>query len=225
MHPQEADKQLGFVPTTRDRPANRRLGGLALATVAFAVLTGCAGPDGGASLPAAPPSASSPSATESSTAGFAPLAESAPVSLSIPSVRLESSLIDLGLNPDGTVEVPSTEPGAPAGWYTGSPTPGELGPSIVLGHVNATDGGPGVFADLRRMDSDDVINVTRADGSVAVFRFRESHQYSKSNFPTGLVYGDTPGAELRLITCDGYNPATGSYDDNYVVYAELVDAR
>ena len=214
-----------FAPTTKDRHANRRLGGCVLATVALALLTGCAGPDVDAARPAASPSASSASATASSTAGFAPLVESAPVSLSIPSVRLDSGLIDLGLNADGTVEVPSTEPGAPAGWYTGSPTPGEMGPSIVLGHVNATDGGPGVFADLRRMKSDDAINVTRADGSVAVFRFREGHQYSKSTFPTALVYGDTAGAELRLITCDGYNPATGSYDDNYVVYAELVASR
>lgn len=138
-------------------------------------------------------------------------------------METESILIDLGLNPDGTVEVPSTEPGAPAGWYTGSPTPGELGPSIILGHVNATDGGPGVFAGLRELDTEDLIEVARADGSTAVFRFTEGEQYSKSTFPSDRVYGNVPGAELRLITCDGYNPDTGTFDDNYVVYAELVD--
>ncbi|MFM9431861.1 hypothetical protein ACFDR8_002777, partial [Arthrobacter sp. MP_2.3] len=30
-----------------------------------------------------------------------------------------------------------------------------------------------------------------------------------------------PGAELRLITCDGYDPATQLFDDNYVIYAKL----
>jgi hypothetical protein len=36
------------------------------------------------------------------------------------------------------------------------------------------------------------------------------------------VYGNTEGAELRLITCDGYNQATGEFDDNYVVYAKFL---
>ena len=35
------------------------------------------------------------------------------------------------------------------------------------------------------------------------------------------VYGNTPGPELRLITCDGLDRATGLWQDNYVVYAVL----
>lgn len=146
----------------------------------------------------------------------------APTSVFIPSIDAESKLIELGLNEDGTIEVPGTAPGSPAGWYTGSPTPGEVGPSILLGHVNATGGGPGVFADLREMSSGDVIKVNLADGSTVSFRFTKGEQYSKSTFPTDLVYGNTPNAELRLITCDGFNSETGEFDDNYVVYAELI---
>ena len=206
---------------------NRCKATFVLAAVVVAMVAGCSGP--GTNPPAAAGAAPSAPASSSSApdkAGQAspvPMPESAPVSLFIPAVETESILIDLGLNPDGTVEVPSTEPGAPAGWYTGSPTPGELGPSIILGHVNATDGGPGVFAGLRELSADDLIEVARADGSTAVFRFTEGQQYSKNNFPTDRVYGNVPGAELRLITCDGYNPDTGTFDDNYVVYAELVD--
>lgn len=198
---------------------------MAIAAVILVIITGCSGAGQETNSAAAPSSSASPSSTANVPSGLGPMEKSSPVSLSIPAIESDSILIDLGLNEDGTVEVPSTEPGAPAGWYSGSPTPGALGPAIVLGHVNATGGGPGVFADLRQLESGDTIQVTRTDGSIAVFGFREGHQYSKSTFPTDLVYGDTPGAELRLITCDGYNPGTGEFDDNYVVYAELVDAR
>lgn len=214
--------------------SNRRSSIFAATAVVLALLTGCSD-QGGATGTATPPSSSSASSAVGApqsplhvlnleTDPLSVMPESQPVSISIPAAGSDSVLIELGLNDDGTVEVPSTEPGAPAGWYIASPTPGERGPSILLGHVNATDGGPGVFAGLRQMNPDDLINVTRADGSIAVFQFTEGHQYSKSNFPSELVYGDTPGAELRLITCDGYNPDTGEYDDNYVVYAELVNS-
>jgi sortase (surface protein transpeptidase) len=128
----------------------------------------------------------------------------------------------LGLGDDGTLEVPPDEPGAPAAWFKGSPTPGELGPAVIYGHVNATDGGPGVFADLRKLEKGDLIEVTREDGTTAVFAADRGEQYSKASFPTEKVYGNTEGAELRLITCDGYDGRTGRFDDNYVVYAKLV---
>ena len=97
------------------------------------------------------------------------------------------------------------------------------GPAVLLGHVNATDGGPGVFAGLRGLVPGDRIEVLREDGSTAVFAVERGEQYAKDAFPTLSVYGNTEGPELRLITCDGYDPATGEFDDNYVVYAQLVD--
>jgi LPXTG-site transpeptidase (sortase) family protein len=126
-----------------------------------------------------------------------------------------------GLRQITSHEVPPDGPGAPAGWYSGSPSPGETGPAVLLGHVNATGGGPGVFADLRGLKAGDEIKVQRADHSLAVFAVARTAAYSKSDFPTVEVYGNTKGPELRLITCDGYDPATGLFDDNYVVFAKL----
>jgi len=91
----------------------------------------------------------------------------------------------------------------------------------MLGHVNALGGNTGVFADLQKLKNGDEINVSRTDGSTAVFTVDRGALYSKNQFPTLEVYGNTPGAELRLITCDGYDPATGLFDDNYVIYAKL----
>jgi hypothetical protein len=47
-----------------------------------------------------------------------------------------------------------------------------------------------------------------------------THAFSKNNFPTQLVYGPTPLAELRLITCTGsFDRATHNYSENLIVTA------
>ncbi len=150
------------------------------------------------------------------------LSASDPVSFTIPAIDAGSELLSLGLRDNGSLEVPPGDPGAPASWYNDSPTPGERGPAVLLGHVNATDSGPGVFADLRKLKAGDTIDVLREDGTTATFVFDRGEQYAKDEFPTQTVYGNTEGSELRLITCDGYDPDTGEFDDNYVVYAKLV---
>jgi hypothetical protein len=205
---------------------------MASAAVALLLLTGCAssGNDTHAvnavSPVAAPPSEAAiptsvaPASPKATTASDV-MPASVPVSIEFPSWRKQAKLISLGLRSDGTLEVPPGEPGAPAAWFNGSPTPGERGPSVVYGHVNATDGGSGVFANLRNLKKGDFVRVTRKDGSTAIFTFDHGEQYAKSAFPTEKVYGNTDGAELRLITCDGYDPKTGEFDDNYVVYAKL----
>ena len=134
----------------------------------------------------------------------------------------QSKLISLGLRSDGTLEVPPGEPGAPAAWFNGSPSPGDRGPAVIYGHVNATDGGAGVFAKLRALKKGELVRIKRDDGSTAEFKIYRGEQYAKTAFPTEKVYGNTEGSELRLITCDGYDPKTGEFDDNYVVYAQLI---
>ncbi|MFJ5860996.1 sortase domain-bontaining protein [Pseudarthrobacter sp. NPDC092439] len=171
----------------------------------------------------APPKTKAPGAAKAPAAVVRPvLPRSKPKALEIPSVGLRTELIHLGLRPNRSLEVPEdTGNGAPASWYDGSPTPGERGPSVILGHVNALGGNKGVFADLRSLKPGADIKVTRADGSTAVFTVERGALYGKDSFPTLEVYGNTAGAELRLITCDGYDPATGLFDDNYVIYAKL----
>ncbi|WDF34164.1 class F sortase [Arthrobacter agilis] len=233
------------------RANGHRWGFTAPAVAALFLLAGCGSADApsvaaSASVTAAPsataegPTTAAPSATASpapaGTPSSAPaaapspaaspqpdvLAASAPVTLVIPSVGVRSDLLSLGLRENQSLEVPPDGPGAPAGWYNQSPTPGDRGPAVLLGHVNATDGGKGVFADLRALAAGDRVDVLRADGSTATFEVQRGEQYQKDDFPTLTVYGNTPGSELRLITCDGYNPDTGEFDDNYVVYATLV---
>lgn len=147
------------------------------------------------------------------------MARSTPVRIQIPAIGVDSGLMPLGLQDDGSLEVPPE--GFPAGWYTEAPTPGELGPAIIAGHVD-WDGSPGVFFSLRDLAPGDTITVDREDGSSARFEVGSVQQFPKDAFPTDEVYADIPRAGLRLITCGGsFDRAARSYEDNIVVFADL----
>jgi LPXTG-site transpeptidase (sortase) family protein len=142
-----------------------------------------------------------------------------PVSLTIPAIGVQTNLIHLGLASDGTLQVPSTT--KVAGWYTGSPRPGDVGAAVIAGHVDSV-AGPGVFFQLRQLHPGDLVYVKRADGSVAAFTVTNVQQYLKTQFPSAAVYGPVPDAELRLVTCGGtFDYATGHYLSNVVVDAVL----
>ena len=174
------------------------------------------------SLPA--PSTSSESAAPSSEAPPERVAQ--PISLAIPAIDVRTDLMSLGLNGDGTVEVPPLEEDDRAGWYEPGPEPGAVGPAVVLGHVDSAQWGPGVFFDLGAMQEGDEVAVTRADGTVAVFAVDRVERHPKDDFPTIAVYGNTDDPELRLITCGGaFDSGARSYEDNVIVFATLVDTR
>jgi hypothetical protein len=147
---------------------------------------------------------------------------SVPLRVAIPSIGVDTSLMRLGILPDGTLEVPPD--GTLAGWFTGASTPGERGAAVIAGHVDWY--GPAVFHDLASVVPGDRIEVTREDGSVAVFGVTGLGQFPKDAFPTDVVYANLAYAGLRLITCGGaFNKATGHYDDNIVVFAMLISSR
>ncbi len=144
-----------------------------------------------------------------------------PKSVSIPAIKVESSLVSLGLNPDNSLQVPQDY--SKAGWFTKGSYPGDLGgpPALIVGHVDSKEG-PAVFYKLNKLTIGDEILVDRADGSTAVFVVYDGQQFPKDSLPTEEIYGDRDGSELVLITCTGeFNAATGSYLDNYVVRAKL----
>jgi Sortase domain len=158
--------------------------------------------------------------------GHGPLRRSVPVSVDIPAIGVKSKLLHLGLNSDGTIQVPSLDTSASlAAWYKYSATPGQIGASIIEGHVDSRRG-PAVFFRLGALRPGNVIDVTLADGITAIFRVTGVREYSKSSFPAKSVYGATGYASLRLITCGGtFDFATGHYAGSTVVYASLISAR
>jgi hypothetical protein len=154
------------------------------------------------------------------------LPRSLPVSVDIPAIGVKSKLLHLGVNPDGTIQVPSIETSSGvAAWYKYSATPGQIGASVIEGHVDSYQG-PAVFFRLGALRPGDTVEVTLADGITAIFRVTGVRQYTKSSFPAKTIYGATDYAALRLITCGGaFDYATGHYLSSTVVFASLTSAR
>ncbi len=148
------------------------------------------------------------------------LPRSVPVYLRIPAIGVHTRLVRLGIEPNGALQVPSDF--AVAGWYTGGPSPGEIGPAVIAGHIDSYHG-PAVFFRLSALRPGDQVRVSEQDGLVALFQVYAVAQYPKSTFPTETVYANTDGPELRLITCGGtFNTHIRSYQDNVVISAKLV---
>ena len=142
-----------------------------------------------------------------------------PVRIEIEAIGVSAPVIRLGLNPDGTLEVPTHF--GDTGWWSGGARPGERGPAVIAGHVDSRSG-PAVFFRLDRLRARDAIVVVLRDGSRARFLVQRTARYRKAAFPTAAVYGPTRTPTLRLITCSGaFDSASGHYVDNTVVYARL----
>ncbi|KDN18354.1 class F sortase [Amycolatopsis rifamycinica] len=194
------------------------------ALVVLALTLGGGRDPGTAQPPPAQPVAVVPTPEAQSQDAVAALPKSEPVSLDIPKIGAHSSLIPLGLNPDNTVEVPPVTTPLQAGWYTYAPTPGEIGPAVVLGHVDGNHQ-KGIFFRLKELAAGDRVSIGRKDGTTAVFEVTKVHQVPKKDFEGEGVYDDTAGPELRLITCGGvFDRNAHNYVDNIVVYARLVQA-
>jgi sortase (surface protein transpeptidase) len=147
----------------------------------------------------------------------------APIRISIPKLGVDAEIVRLGLNADGTLQVPTDF--ATAGWWTGGARPGERGPAVIAGHVDSRTG-PAVFFRLGSLRRGDTIAVRRRDGHAARFAVDSVRRYAKTRFPTKAVYGLTRRPTLRLITCSGaFDQATAHYLDNTVVYATLISRR
>ncbi|WP_203981657.1 class F sortase [Planosporangium flavigriseum] len=155
----------------------------------------------------------------------AALPRSVPVQVWIPAIDAASSLLPLQLNPDRTVQVPPLSNPMQAGWYALGPSPGEMGPSVILGHVDGHNE-PGIFFRLHEIRPGDLVLVTRQDGTTAQFVVHHTEQVSKDHFPTEKVYGPTASPGLRLITCGGsFDWFSGNYRDNLIVFADFTTSE
>ena len=143
-----------------------------------------------------------------------------PAVIRIPRLEVEASIIPLGLQDDGSIEVP--EDPDQAGWWLGGPEPGETGPAVILGHVDSQEEGPAVFFYLQYLDPGDQIHIDRVDGSTITYVVEATERHNKDEFPTDAVYGPTDQPTLRLVTCGGdFDFGVRTYEDNVIVFASL----
>lgn len=163
-------------------------------------------------LPHAPPA---PTLIESTSE----LQVANPARLILDDIEVDAPVVPLGLRKDGSLAVPDDFDAV--GWYSDGPEPGEVGPAVIIGHVDSYTG-PAVFARLDDLQPGDEVTVKAVNGSSVSFVVDRVEQHPKDRFPTEAVYGSTGEPALRLITCGGpFDRAADSYRDNVVVFARI----
>jgi len=153
----------------------------------------------------------------------AAIPRSVPIEIKIPAINVDAKIIPVGTDSSGALETPplSGPQADDAAWWDGGATPGQDGPSIIVGHIDSAAEGPLVFWNLHELVPGEAVEVILADGAEVWFNVVGSQQVGKTDFPTQQVYGPTPWPTLRLITCTGdFDPQTGHYDDNLIVYLD-----
>ncbi len=147
------------------------------------------------------------------------LDQARPVRLAVPAIGLSvPAIVELHRDAGGLLQMPPDA--VTAGWSTVGPTPGARGPAVV------TADGAGLFGRIAELVPGDEIAVDREDGTQVVFTVYRAARFDRATFPGAEVWGDTPHAELRLVTSGGVfdrgaDPATG----NVVVFARLAGVR
>ena len=159
--------------------------------------------------------------------GVESLPASRPVRIDVPRLGIHAEVMATGLNEDGTVAVPSEADAARVAWYEGSAAPGQVGPAVLIGHVDslALPQGRAVFYPLGAAQEGDVIHIAREDGTVAEFSVDSASVIAKDEFPTTAVYGPTDTPQLRLITCGGSYNHTDGYTSNIIIFAHYTGAK
>lgn len=196
----------------------------ALVLLAVALIGGRQGPSGSSGPPDVPSAAGIPavSAPTEVPGTQRHLARSRPTRLSIPKISVDAPFTTLALGDSGRLEPPPADNTNLVGWYADGVSPGETGTAIIAGHVDTVTSAA-VFAELGELGPGDRFTVERADGTKPSFVVDSAETFAKDDFPSDRVYADTPGAEVRLITCAGdYDRTVKDYTDNLVVFAHLV---
>lgn len=195
-----------------------------------ALLAACGGAsDGGAQVAAPTDHAStSPASTPPPSPGPSPTPPPSPTveqrtlptgidphRIRIEAIGVDTSVIDLAITAE-EVEVP--EDFDDTGWWVQTRRPGEIGPSVIGGHVDSTSG-PAVFFRLKELTGGDEVVVEAEDGEQRTFVVDRVIQIDKYERPPEVFGFGEPRPELRLITCGGdFDPSIGHYTDNIVAF-------
>jgi sortase (surface protein transpeptidase) len=195
-------------PGSRRRSPRFAAWGYGVLLAGCLLLVGCRAPGGGP-RPAEP----APPTHAAATAGG-----DRPVSIQIPAIGVDARVVAVGLGPNRSMEVPAADL---AGWYEPGPRPGAVGPAVIVGHVDSRRG-PAVFFRLGRLRRGDRIVVGRASGGGRSFVVERVERQPKQALPVARIWNPAKRPVLRLISCGGsFDPATGHYRDNIIVYANL----
>lgn len=143
-----------------------------------------------------------------------------PTDIRIPKIDVAAKIVPVGTTSDGAMEAPQRY--SEIGWWSPGARPGDLGRSVLAGHVDSP-WGAAVFVNLDELEPGDEIIV---GNGLAELRFivRGAAVYRADAAPVEQIFGRSSERELVLITCGGwFDRSTASYLHRHVVFAVLAD--
>jgi LPXTG-site transpeptidase (sortase) family protein len=156
-----------------------------------------------------------------------PVQPSADFRLVIDSLGVDAEVVELGLDPHRTPQVP--DDGVTVAWYEFTAEPGTGSNAVMSGHVRWA-GDPGVFADLDELEEGDVIRVKWKDGKESDYNVSTNRLLRADSSAVLQAMEPTKKDTITLITCggtwktDANKPLGGDFSHRVVVQARLADS-
>jgi LPXTG-site transpeptidase (sortase) family protein len=182
------------------------------------LLVGCSAP---LSAPASAPEVrqsvvAPPQVLESPVAQGTP-----PIQISIPALKVDSEVMQVGMADDITMEVPKDI--SVVGWFMHSALPGaDAGSTVLVGHRDGRKDPNGVFRHLEQVNRGDLLVVWNESGQRHTYRVHSNELVSRADFPQRApdLFRLNGAQRIVLLTCGGsYDGAAGGYQANVVVTA------
>jgi hypothetical protein len=210
--------------------ASRLLGVAALAAAALA-LAACDAPgEAAAPTPSATATAASPTPAPTprvsvpvSPATPPPATDvPSPTALSIPDLGVDMPVEPVGVQADGSMEIPADP--AVAGWYRFGKAPAEgAGATVIAAHVDSRRFGIGPLAALRDAQPGQTAVVADQSGARQEYLVRSVTYLPRAELPVDDLFAREGPRMLVVITCGGtFDEQTRTYSDNVVMIAEAV---
>jgi sortase (surface protein transpeptidase) len=115
-----------------------------------------------------------------------------------------------------------------AGWFLHGFRPGEVGNSVIAGHLDTNTGGPAVFWNLNRLRPGDEVSVTYENGDRYTFIVQGSELFDADAEGPVIerIFGTSLTQDLNLVTCDGaWDHGRATYAKRLVVFTTLAPDR
>jgi LPXTG-site transpeptidase (sortase) family protein len=145
-----------------------------------------------------------------------------PRSLRIASANIFGPIQQMGLTTTGALAAPTNINFA--GWYVGSARPGDVGLSVIDGHITGRFSN-GIFNRLHAVAVGDEITIQFGDLTVRHFVVVDKQVLPEAQAAT-VLFAKRPNiaSQLNLITCSVFDAATKTYTHRTILVAKLIPA-
>lgn len=142
-----------------------------------------------------------------------------PIRLTIPNLKVDAIIDQVGLTTDGAMDVPLTP--TSTAWYNLGPLPGEIGSAVIDGHFGWGNGIAAVFDNLYQLKPGDKLYIKDDNKNTTTFIVRELKTYDQNDYAKDVFYSTDNKPHLNLITCKGvWSKTDKSYSERLVVFTD-----